>query len=46
VGQTEQNVRQALQIAGSMAPCLVYADEIDKALSGVASPGQHATHDP
>jgi hypothetical protein len=40
VGQTEQNVRQALAIADAMAPCLVYADEIDKALSGVASSGQ------
>jgi ATPase family associated with various cellular activities (AAA) len=40
VGQTEQNVRQALKIADAMAPCVLMADELDKALSGVASSGQ------
>jgi ATPase family associated with various cellular activities (AAA) len=40
VGQTEQNVRQALRIADAMAPCVLMADELDKALSGVASSGQ------
>jgi ATPase family associated with various cellular activities (AAA) len=40
VGQSEQNIRQALRIADAMAPCLIYVDEIDKALSGVASSGQ------
>jgi ATPase family associated with various cellular activities (AAA) len=40
VGQTEQNIRQSLRIADAMAPCLIYIDEIDKALSGVASSGQ------
>ena len=40
VGQTESNVRQALRIADAMAPCLLFLDEIDKALAGVASSGQ------
>jgi hypothetical protein len=40
VGQTEQNVRQALRIAEAMAPCILFVDEIDKGLSGVASSGQ------
>jgi hypothetical protein len=40
VGQTEQNVRQALRIADATAPCILYCDEIEKALSGVASSGQ------
>ena len=40
VGSTEQNVRQALRIADAMSPALLYCDEIDKALSGVASSGQ------
>jgi len=40
VGQTEQNIRQALQIADAMAPCILFCDEIEKALSGVASSGQ------
>src|SRR5580704_4087001 len=40
VGQTEQNIRHALKIADAMAPCVLMADELDKALSGVASSGQ------
>ena len=40
VGQSEQNVRQALRIADAMAPCILFCDEIEKALSGVASSGQ------
>jgi hypothetical protein len=40
VGQTEQNVRQALRIIDAMAPCIAFIDELDKSLSGVASSGQ------
>jgi len=40
VGQTEQNVRQALKIADAMAPCILFCDEIEKALSGVGGSGQ------
>lgn len=40
VGATEANVRQALRIADAMSPCLLFVDEIEKALSGVASSGQ------
>ena len=40
VGQTESNIRQALQIADAMAPCVLMIDEVEKALSGVASSGQ------
>lgn len=40
VGQSEQNIRQALRIADAMAPCILYCDEIEKALSGVATSGQ------
>jgi len=40
VGATEQNVRQALRIADAMAPCILFCDEIEKGLSGVASSGQ------
>ncbi len=40
VGQTEQNVRQALAIADAMAPCILFVDEIEKALSGAAGSGQ------
>lgn len=40
VGQTEANIRQALRIADAMAPCVLFIDEVEKALSGVASSGQ------
>ena len=40
VGQTEQNIRQALRIADAMSPCVLMIDEAEKALSGVASSGQ------
>ena len=40
VGQTEGNIRQALRIADAMAPCVLFIDEIEKALAGVASSGQ------
>lgn len=40
VGQTEANIRQALQIADAMQPCVLFLDECEKALAGVASSGQ------
>ena len=40
VGQSESNIRQALQIADAMAPCVLFCDELDKGLSGVASNSQ------
>jgi SpoVK/Ycf46/Vps4 family AAA+-type ATPase len=39
VGQSEQNIRQALRIADAMAPCVIYCDELEKALSGVNGQG-------
>lgn len=40
VGQSEQNIRQALRLAEAMAPSILYLDEIEKGLSGMASSGQ------
>jgi len=40
VGSTEANIRQALRIADAMAPCILFCDEVEKALSGVANSGQ------
>ena len=40
VGQTEGNIRRALQIADAMAPCILFVDELEKALSGVSGSGQ------
>jgi hypothetical protein len=39
VGATEANVRQALRIADAMSPCVLFVDELEKALSGVGSQG-------
>ena len=40
VGQTESNIRKALQIADAMSPCVLFIDELEKALSGVGSASQ------
>ena len=37
VGQTEANIRRALQIVDAMAPCILFIDELEKALSGAIS---------
>jgi SpoVK/Ycf46/Vps4 family AAA+-type ATPase len=40
LGQSEANLRQALKIADMMSPCILFVDELEKGLSGVASSGQ------
>ena len=40
VGQSESNVRAALKLADAMAPCVLMADEVEKALAGASSSGQ------
>jgi hypothetical protein len=40
VGQSEANIRQALKLIDAMAPAVVFLDECEKALAGVASSGQ------
>lgn len=39
VGQSEANLRQALRIADAMSPCVLFVDELEKALSGVGGQG-------
>ena len=39
VGATEQNIRQALKIADAMAPCILFVDEMEKAISGATGGG-------
>jgi hypothetical protein len=39
VGATEGNIRQALRIADAMAPCVLFVDELEKALAGVGGSG-------
>ncbi len=40
VGQSEERTRQALRIVDAMAPCVLFVDEVDKALAGVAGQGR------
>lgn len=40
VGGTEENIRKALKIADAMAPCILFVDEIEKALAGAESSGE------
>ena len=39
VGQTERNIRQALAAADAIAPCVLFVDECEKALSGLNGSG-------
>ncbi|MDB4794463.1 AAA family ATPase, partial [Pirellulaceae bacterium] len=40
VGQTESNVRRALEIVDAMAPAILFIDELEKALSGTGNGGR------
>jgi len=40
VGQSESNIRHALKLADAMAPCVLFCDEIEKALARATSSGQ------
>lgn len=39
VGESEHNMKEALRIAENMAPCVLWIDEIEKAMSGSNSDG-------
>lgn len=38
VGESESNIRKALAVAETVAPCVVWLDEIEKALAGASGP--------
>lgn len=40
VGQSEGNIRTALQVAEALAPCVLWIDEIEKGLAGMGSSDQ------
>ncbi len=40
VGQSEGNIRTALQVAQAIAPCVLWIDEIEKGLAGMGSSDQ------
>lgn len=37
VGESEQNIRQVLQVSGSISPCILWIDEVEKGIGGVES---------
>lgn len=39
VGQSEENMRRAIRISESVAPCILWADELEKGFSGVSGSG-------
>jgi len=39
VGQSEDRVRQAINLADALAPCILWIDEMEKGLSGLQSSG-------
>lgn len=41
VGESESRTREALKLAEAMAPCCLFADEIDKGLSGAQGSGSN-----
>jgi len=43
VGESEKNIRDAISIAESMAPCVLWIDELDKQLSNSANGEAHET---
>lgn len=38
VGDSEANIRKALRVAEAVSPCILWVDEIDKALAGAGGP--------
>lgn len=43
VGSSESNIRNAIQIAEAIAPCVLWIDEIEKGFSGVGQSGDSGT---
>jgi len=39
VGQSEENMRRAIRIAESVAPCVLWMDELEKGLAGMSGSG-------
>ena len=37
VGSSEENIRNAIKVAESISPCIIWLDEIDKGLAGTRS---------
>lgn len=43
VGQSEENIRKAIKTAEGVAPCILWADELEKGFAGTGSAGDSGT---
>ncbi len=43
VGQSEENMRKAIRVAEGVAPCILWADELEKGFGGMTSSGDSGT---
>jgi SpoVK/Ycf46/Vps4 family AAA+-type ATPase len=43
VGQSEENMRKAIRVAEGVAPCILWADELEKGFGGMSSSGDSGT---
>ena len=43
VGESEENMRRALQLAETVSPCVLWIDELEKAFSGIKGSGNDVT---
>lgn len=43
VGESESNIRKCLSIAGAIAPCVLWVDELEKSFAGMKSEDGHGT---
>ena len=41
IGESEENMRRAINIAEAISPCVLWIDEIEKAFSGIGETGGH-----
>ena len=43
VGESESNMRRALQLADAVSPCVLWVDEVEKAFAGIGGAGAETT---
>ncbi|MBN8691072.1 MAG: AAA family ATPase [Armatimonadetes bacterium] len=43
VGQSEENMRKAIRVAEGVAPCILWADELEKGFGGMGGGGDNGT---
>ena len=43
VGESEENMRRAIELAEAMSPCVLWVDELEKAFAGISGGGSEVT---